>query len=148
MTYDLSTALTEFMSNNDSEIVDNWFLEDETMQKLSCLDIKLGEWIDRFELPVLLEMLTLPDRYFYQRFNGLRSFTSAKRREFGSKLQMHGEACPRCRTKILLDKKWEKIIDDAVYNFRQDSQMNSNIRDNSAETCTEEQHLYEEISVI
>ncbi|HEV7643244.1 MAG TPA: hypothetical protein VGO50_04810 [Pyrinomonadaceae bacterium] len=119
MKNDLTSTLATFMTKYMTGPITEWDNEEKEFKKLTCSDSEgLGAWIEKFELPVLAELLRMPDKYFYEKFKGLKSFDREKRIEFAKKLEAHGKICPRCSVKILMDKKWEAIVDESMARFR------------------------------
>jgi hypothetical protein len=110
MSYEITKKFAEIMITGDETLPERLGEKENELNELKCNELEYGKWIEEWELPVLIEILS-DDDYFFERFPGLRAFTRDKRLEFIRDLERHVESCGRCSLKIQQNAEWAEELE-------------------------------------
>lgn len=89
-----------------------------TGEDLRCSQPILGRWIDRCDVPFLLETLALSDHVFGQEFPGIL-LSQAERLAFAKTLDSHCRECASCHAKKGEDIAWQLRVEQAFADNKQ-----------------------------
>ena len=84
-----------------------------TGEDLSCSQPHLGQWIDRCDVPFLMDTLALSDQVFGQEFPGLR-LSQQERTAFAGTLEQHCQECASCHAKQAEDIAWKLRVEKTI----------------------------------
>jgi hypothetical protein len=82
-----------------------------------CEDNSIGNGIDKYGMPFIIELLTSSDEYVNKRAPEYKDLTLEQRQIFAGKIETHSKTCNRCVLKIRQDSLLQDEIDVA---FEQD----------------------------
>ena len=84
-----------------------------TGEDLSCSEPLLGRWIDRCDVPFLMDTLALSDHVFGREFPEI-PLSQADRATFAKTLETHCRECARCHAKQAEDIAWKLQVENAI----------------------------------
>jgi hypothetical protein len=106
---DLIQLLVRLISESD----DNDPPIKRTGEDLSCSEPLLGRWIDRCDVPFLMDTLALSDHVFGQEFPEI-PLSQADRATFAQTLETHCRECAHCHAKQAEDIAWQLRVENAI----------------------------------
>jgi hypothetical protein len=89
-----------------------------TGKDLTCSQPLLGRWIDRCDVPFLMDTLALSDHVFGQEFPGI-PLSQEDRQAFAKTLENHCRECAPCHAKKAEDIAWKLRIEKAFAENKQ-----------------------------
>lgn len=116
---ELTELLSELLIKDNPDLPDGLKEEQKKLDKIKCIDLQFGKWIDDNELPVLLELLDSPDSYFYKHYPQTEPFPISARQAFAEQIQSHLEVCEHCIMKVNFDNSWEIKVNAVAENHRE-----------------------------
>lgn len=87
--------------------------EQKELIVVECSEPKIGRYLLENELSALVDIFQSSQACFNRHFPGEDSFRLRERKIFAKQLEQHATNCHHCKTKVLQDDNWEKIVDSA-----------------------------------
>ena len=84
-----------------------------TGEDLTCSEPLLGRWIDRCDVPFLMDTLALSDHVFSQEYPEI-PLSQAERGAFAKTLETHCRECARCHAKQAEDIAWKLRVEKTI----------------------------------
>jgi hypothetical protein len=83
--------------------------QEEPLEESKCIDPAIGRWVDEFDVPFLLEVLSTGDEEFKSEFAAVR-LSEQERLNLLESIVIHIAECPYCQLKMEYDAELDKII--------------------------------------
>ena len=109
MEYDITTTITNFVHEADSDFEQQRDEQARTLRLICCINPLYGRWID-LGVEFLLSALKLEDHDFATRIPALAHLNKSARRQFREGLEDHLRACSHCGLK----HKYEMDLNESI----------------------------------